>query len=439
MQKEVSPGILNYRSSEIINFQRFELNKIARGKPNLKYLEMKQLVLAFYRKLEDTDLRFERYLKNQIEWQNRLIAITGARGTGKTTMLLQHIKESFGNNPEEVLYVSLDNIYFTNHNLYDLADEFYAHGGKELYFDEVHKYPNWAQEIKNVYDDFPRLKIVFTGSSMLQIFKSDADLSRRVRHFQLFGLSFREFLIFEGLLPKTQLAYSLPDILENHVSIAQHLNEANTILPAFQRYLKYGYYPYYKEDLSGYNERVLQTFNAVMESDLPVVESIDFYSINRIKKLFYILSEMVPFTPNISQLSQMVDVTRVSLINYLQLLEKSHSVLLLKQKATGIRQMVKPEKIYLQNTNYSYALSAEQPDTGNLRETFFFNQLQQNHDVTYTEQTDFCVDGKYYFEIGGKNKTAGQIRNLNNAYLALDGLTTGFRNEIPLWLFGFLY
>ncbi len=400
---------------------------------------MKQLFSAFYRKLKETDMRFERYLKSQIDWNNRLTAITGARGTGKTTLLLQHIKEQYGNNPEDVLFVSLDNIYFTNNNLYSLADDFYSLGGRELYLDEVHKYPAWAQEIKNIYDDFPKLKMVFTGSSMLQIFKADTDLSRRVRHFQLFGLSFREFLIFEGLLQKTQVPFSLEDIRENHVSIAQKLNREITPLPAFQKYLQYGYYPYYQEDIAGYGERVLQTFNTVMESDLPNVESIDFYSISRIKKLFYILSEMVPFTPNISQLSQMVDVTRTSLMNYLQLLEKSHSVLLLKQKATGMRQMVKPEKIYLQNTNYNYALSAENPEIGNLRETFFFNQLQQNHEVTYTERTDFCIDGKYHFEIGGKNKTTKQIKDLNNAYLALDGLTIGFRNEIPLWLFGFLY
>lgn len=400
---------------------------------------MKQLFSAFHRKLEETDMRFERYLKSQIDWNNRLTAITGARGTGKTTMLLQHIKEQYGNNPENVLFVSLDNIYFSTNNLYALADVFYSLGGKELYFDEVHKYPNWAQEIKNIYDDFPKLKIVFTGSSMLQIFKADADLSRRVRHFQLFGLSFREFLIFEGLLRETQMPFLLEEILENHVSIAQKLLREITPLPAFLKYLQYGYYPYYQEDIAGYGERVLQTFNTVMESDLPNVENIDFYSINRIKKLFYILSEMVPFTPNISQLSQMVEVTRTSLMNYLQLLEKSHSVLLLKQQATGIRQMVKPEKIYLQNTNYNYALSEENPEIGNLRETFFFNQLQQNHKVTYTKQTDFCIDGKYYFEIGGKNKTTRQIKNLDNAFLALDGLTTGFRNEIPLWLFGFLY
>ena len=384
-------------------------------------------------------MRFERYLKSQIDWNNRLIAITGARGTGKTTMLLQHIKEHYGNNPQDVLYISLDNIYFSTNNLYSLADDFYSQGGKVLYIDEVHKYPTWSQEIKNIYDDFPTLKVIFTGSSMLQIFKADADLSRRVRHYQLFGMSFREFLIYESLLRKSQEAFSLDEILENHISISQKLIREITPLPAFQKYLQYGYYPYYQEDINGYGERVLQTFNTIMESDLPNVESIDFYSISRIKKLFYILSEMVPFTPNISQLSQMVDVTRQSLMNYLQLLEKAHSVLLLKQKATGIRQMVKPEKIYLQNTNYSYALSAENPEIGNLRETFFFNQLQQNHKVTCNEQADFCIDGKYYFEIGGKNKSTKQIKDLNNAYLALDGLTTGYRNEIPLWLFGFLY
>jgi predicted AAA+ superfamily ATPase len=400
---------------------------------------MKHLFSTFYRKLEETDMRFERYLKSQIDWNNRLIAITGARGTGKTTMLLQHIKEQYGNNPQEVLYISLDNIYFSNNRLYSLVDDFYSLGGKELYIDEVHKYSTWAQEIKNIYDDFPKLKVVFTGSSMLQIFKANADLSRRVRHFQLFGMSFREFLIYEGLLGKSQESFTFEEILENHISISQKLIEEITPLPAFQKYLQYGYYPYYKEDINGYGERVWQTFNTIMESDLPNVENVDFYSINRIKKLFYVLSEMVPFTPNISQLSQIVGVTRQSLMNYLQLLEKAHAVLLLKQKATGIRQMIKPEKIYLQNTNYSYALSAENPEMGNLRETFFFNQMQQNHDVTYNEQTDFCVDGNYYFEIGGKNKNVRQIKNLSHAYLALDGLTTGYRNEIPLWLFGFLY
>ncbi|MDL2239840.1 AAA family ATPase [Bacteroidales bacterium OttesenSCG-928-L14] len=400
---------------------------------------MKQLFSTFYRNLEETDMRFERYLKNQIDWNNRLIAITGARGTGKTTLLLQHIKSKYGNNPQEILYVSLDNIYFSVHTLYELANDFHLMDGKVLFLDEVHKYSTWAQEIKNIYDDFPKMKIVFTGSSILQIFKANADLSRRIRHYQLFGMSFREFLIYEGLLDNSQKSYSLDEILKNHILIAQQLLKEIKPLSAFQRYLQYGYYPYYKEDIYGYGERVMQTFNTIVETDLPTVEHIDYYSVSKIKKLFYILSTMVPFSPNISQLSQMVDVTRTSLMNYLLLLEKAHAVLLLKKEATGMRQMVKPEKVYLQNPNYCYALSSDNPDIGNLRETFFFNQLQQSHDVTYTEQTDFHIDGKSFFEIGGKNKTTQQIKNLNNAYLALDNLEIGFRNEIPLWLFGFLY
>jgi predicted AAA+ superfamily ATPase len=227
---------------------------------------MKQLFLSFYRKLSETDMRFERYLLKQIDWNNRLTAITGARGTGKTTLLLQHIKEMYGNNPEDILFVSLDNIYFTNNNLYTLASDFYTYGGRELYLDEVHKYPNWAQEIKNIYDDFPTLKVVFTGSSMLQIFNADGDLSRRVRHYQLFGLSFREFLIFEGIVPISQSIFSLEQILHHHIEIVNQITHSRSILSAFQKYLQYGYYPYYQEDIMGYSDRVLQTFNTVMEN-----------------------------------------------------------------------------------------------------------------------------------------------------------------------------
>jgi predicted AAA+ superfamily ATPase len=400
---------------------------------------MRQLFSVFYRQLEHVGMDFERYAAKAIAWDNRLISLTGARGTGKTTLLLQHIKQRYGNHPETVLYASMDSIYFTGNRLYDLATDFHLMGGKVLFLDEIHKYPNWTQEIKNIYDDFPEMKIVITGSSMLKIFQGHADLSRRVRHYQLFGMSFREFLIFERLLPPEQPSYRLEDILNSHVAIAQEILKSLKPVPAFKNYLQYGYYPYYREDIQGYYERVLQTFNTIVESDLPAVEGIDYYSINRIKKLFYILSSMVPFMPNISQLSQMVDVTRISLNNYLSLLEKSHAILLLNKEATGIRKMVKPDKIYLQNTNYACALSSGNPDTGNLRETFFYNQLQVLHKVNYTEETDFKVDDKYLFEIGGRNKTQKQIGGLPNAFLALDDVETGFKNEIPLWLFGFLY
>ncbi|GHV10102.1 ATPase AAA [Bacteroidia bacterium] len=400
---------------------------------------MKQLFPPFHRKLEQADDTFERYLTQAINWSNRLIAIVGARGSGKTTLLLQHIKKEYGTHPEDILYVSLDTIWFSDNRLYDLANQFSLMGGKVLFLDEVHKYPTWSREIKNIYDDFPELKVVFTGSSMLEIFRADADLSRRARRYVLQGMSFREYLIYEGLLKKDQTAYTLEDILNNHLALSQEICKKIKPLPAFKKYLQYGYYPYYKEDVAGYHERLMQTFNTIIETDLPSVEKIEMSSINRIKKLFFILSSLVPFTPNIAQLSQDVGVTRVSLMNYLYYLEKANAVLLLNKEASGMRQMQKPDKIYLQNTNYAYALASENVNIGNLRETFFFNQLQVKHQVTYTQETDFKIDNKYYFEIGGKNKGREQIQGLQNAFLALDDIETGLKNDIPLWLFGFLY
>jgi uncharacterized protein len=400
---------------------------------------MNSLFTAFYRRLDQIDDDFERYLIPDIRWNNRLIALTGARGSGKTTLLLQYIKHTFGTTPENVLYASLDNIWFTDNRLYALAEDFCTMGGKVLFLDEVHKYPDWSKEIKNIYDDFSELKVVFTGSSMLEIFKSDADLSRRAIHYSLEGMSFREFLIYEGLLSKDQPPFLLDDILKNHAAIAGDICSKIKPMPAFKNYLKYGYYPYYKEDVMSYPDRVLQTFNTIIETDLPSVERIDSYSIYKIKKLFYILSTLVPFVPNISKLSNDLGVTRVSLMNYLHYLDKAQAVMLLEKEANGMSGMVKPEKIYLQNSNYAYALSGEEQDTGNRRETFFFNQLRVKHAVTYTKETDFLIDGNYQFEIGGKNKNKAQIANLPNSYLALDDIERGFKNEIPLWLFGFLY
>ncbi|NDV57731.1 ATP-binding protein [Bacteroides sp. 519] len=400
---------------------------------------MKQLFSIFYKHLDRTSDCFERYLSKEIKWNNRLIAITGARGCGKTTLLLQHIKKEYGNYPENVLYVSLDNIWFTTHKLYDLAHDFQLMGGEYLYLDEVHKYANWSREIKNIYDDFPEISVVFTGSSMLEIFKSDADLSRRAVHYLLQGMSFREYLIFEGLLDATTSAYTLDEILTNHVPIAAEICKKLKPIPAFRNYLKYGYYPYYKEDKDTYLERVLQTFNTIIEGDLPNVANIDIHSVARIKKLFYILSSLVPFTPNISKLSKEMDITRPSLLNYLHYLDKAQAIMTLEKEASGMSQMVKPEKIYVQNTNYMYALDPEKVDIGNVRETFFFNQVRVKYPINYLPETDFKVSGKYCFEIGGKNKKQAQISNLQHAYLALDDIETGFRNEIPLWLFGMLY
>lgn len=398
---------------------------------------MKQLFATFYQLKERTSLEFVRYLYNEIRWNNRLIAITGARGTGKTTLMLQYIKEHYPGYGSEALYASLDNIWFATHSLYELADEFQKMGGKALFLDEVHKYPTWSREIKNIYDSFPDMKVVFTGSSLLEIHKGEADLSRRAVTYHLHGLSFREYLQFEYGYQLN--AVPLTDILTKHIEIAIEIGKQLKPLVAFKEYLTYGYFPFYKEDKVMYHERLLATLNTILDVDLPSTEKIDYYSVGKIKKLFAILAQLVPYIPNISMLSKEIEVSRISLLNFLTYLQKAQALLLLDKDAFGIKQLAKPEKIYLGNTNYAYALGGEKTDIGNVRETFFFNQTFVKHKVTYSAQIDFTLDETYNFEIGGKNKTKKQLAGVENGYLTLDNIELGFGNEIPLWLFGLIY
>jgi len=398
---------------------------------------MENLYKTFYQLLSRTNSDFVRYLYPKIRWNNRLIAITGARGAGKTTMILQHIKKTFGDAPKEALYVSLDNIYFSNNRLLDFAHDFDKMGGKYLFLDEVHKYENWSIEIKNIYDSLPDLKVVFTGSSMLEIYKGKADFSRRVAHYTLNGLSFREFLSFEKRLDFSVL--KLEDLLENHISIASQINRKIKPLPLFQQYLKEGFYPYYKEDSEIYLDRLLHTVNVVLETDLPAIENIEVQTIKKIKQLLFIIAQRVPFTPNIKELSEILEISRKSLLTYLVYLEKAQLVGLLQQDVSGLKTLTKPEKIYLDNSNLAFALETEKPDIGNIRETFFFNQLKTVGNVISGGKPDFKINNKYTIEVGGKNKGHEQIMGIQNAYLALDNLEYGFLNKIPLWLFGMLY
>jgi predicted AAA+ superfamily ATPase len=398
---------------------------------------MEELFDFFYRELRKTDLSFQRYLINEIDWNGRLSAITGARGTGKTTMILQYIKKTFGDLPKEALYVSLDNLWFSGNRLFDLANDFDKLGGKFLFIDEVHKYENWSQEIKNIYDCFSDMKVVFTGSSMLEIYKGNADLSRRAVHYNLNGLSFREFLLFEKGID-FQIV-TLEDLLNNHLTYASQVNDKIKPIPLFQQYLKEGYYPYYKSDKRFFLSKLANTVNLILESDLPAVEKIEMYSIRKIKKLLWIISQSVPFTPKITDLAANLGVSRNSLLNYLIILERGGLINLLQSGAKGINSLAKPEKIYLNNTNLAYALESEKPDMGNLRETFFFNQLKAVSEVTSASRADFTINNKYIFEVGGQSKGHEQIIGVENGYLALDNLEYGFGNRIPLWLFGMLY
>ena len=383
------------------------------------------------------DTSFKRYLWTKINWDNRLIAITGARGVGKTTLLLQYIKENLNELPDEVIYANMDDLYFAKNTLVDFADEFVKKGGKYLFLDEIHKYKNLSQEIKNIYDYFPDLKIVVTGSSALDIYRGKADLSRRAILYRLQGLSFREFieLKYNHHFPVLELN----DLLNNASQLIPPILEKIKPLKLFGEYLQIGYYPFFKEGEAEFQIRLKQTVNHLLDSDLPSVEKIDFNAVHYLRKLIAILAELVPYKPNIVNLSQQIGVSRETLLRYLYLLEKADLLMLLQTSTHGISKMNKPEKIYLNNPNLVYSLADNQSNQGTLRETFFLNQLQVLHSINGSEKSDFLVDDKYTFEIGGKNKTQKQITGIENAYLAADNIEYAQQNKIPLWLFGFLY
>jgi len=397
---------------------------------------MERLYEISAKKIENISLSFKRFLTSKINWKRRLIGIKGSRGTGKTTMLLQHIKENFGVS-EDVLYVSLDNIYFTSNTLVDLADRFEKTGGKYLFIDEVHKYPGWSREIKNIYDDYPELKIVFTGSSILEIDKSEVDLSRRSVIYDLPVLSLREYLeLSSGVKTGT---FSLSEIIKNHREIATEINKKVKPIKEFNQYNRNGCYPFFTEAPEEYYEHLLRIINLILETDLPAFASIDYYSVIKIKQLLYIISESVPFQPNIKKLSIQMGISRETFVRYLHALAKTQLISLLQKSTKGISKMGKPEKIYLNNSNLLYALQPGLVNEGTIRETFFQNQVSVLHKVEIPPNGDFVVDDKYVFEVGGRYKTKKQIVDVQNAFIVSDDIEYGFKNRIPLWMFGFLY
>ena len=397
---------------------------------------MDTLYSSFTLRIKNTPTAFRRYLIDAIDWSNRLIAIKGARGVGKTTLLLQYIKENLPLD-ETVLYASLDDLYFQTHRLVDLASDFVLQGGRYLFLDEVHKYPSWSTEIKNVYDNYQNLNIVFTGSSMLEIYRGDADLSRRAITYEMHGLSFREFLQLDQAVSLP--IFPLEDILTRHTSLAQTLSSDIKPIALFRQYLQYGYYPYFIENKKSYLQKVANTVNLILETDIPSVQKMDYSSVNKLKKLLYIIATTVPFKPNIAKLSEKIGSSRTSTLQYLDYLKNAHIINLLRSDTEGISYLTKPEKIYLNNTNLMYAIASDRADVGTLRETFFYNQLNLGHALSFGKAGDFVINKRYTVEVGGKNKTTQQIKDIPNAYVAADYLEIGFKNKIPLWLFGFLY
>ena len=387
-------------------------------------------------RMQRVPLQFSRFLIHRINWNERLIGISGARGTGKTTLLLQYMKSRVPKQAES-LYVSLDDIFFTETPLIFFAEEYYKKGGDYLFLDEVHKYPNWSQELKNIYDNIPDLKIVFTSSSALDIYKGSHDLSRRAIVYNLPGLSFREFIELKARFSFPALP--LEEILEGGKDLIYQVTEKTKPLQLFNEYLQTGYYPFFVESPDNYMLRLINIVNQVLENDLPTVFHIDFYSVLKIKKMLSVLSRVVPYKPNIQQLVAQSGASRDTLMKFLYYLEKAEIINWLTKDTFGINYLNKPDKLYLNNTNLMFALASDKPNTGNIRETFLLNQLRVKHKVTYPQTGDFLIDEKYLIETGGKNKTQKQIAGVENAFIAADDIEYATHNKIPLWLFGFLY
>ncbi len=389
---------------------------------------MNDIYQKYYTVLEHTPTGFNRYLYDKIAWESRMIGIVGARGIGKTTMILQHIKQVL--EVKKNLYVSADDLYFSEHTLYDLADDFYKNAGECLFIDEIHKYNNWSQELKNIYDTFPSLRVVFTGSSILDILKGSSDLSRRAVIYKMKGLSFREYLNFfhqQQIQP-----VSLEQILTHGVKLP-HIKHP---LPLFREYLKNGYYPFGQEQAFGI--RLEQIVVQTLETDIPQYAKLNVGTSRKLKRLLVIIAQSVPFKPNFSKIAKILGVSRSSLDDYFSYMEKAGLIAQLRSDTKGIRGLGKVDKVYLENPNLISALSSDRSNTGNIRETFFFNQMSVNHEVISSKTMDFKIKNMA-FEIGGKNKQQKQTNATANAFIVKDDIEYGHRNILPLWAFGLNY
>lgn len=377
-----------------------------------------------------------RFLYSEIDWTQPLIGIKGPRGVGKSTIMLQRIKDT---DPDGKFsfYISLDNLWFAEHSLIDLAESLVKEGVSHLYIDEVHRMPGWERQVKNLYDSYPELHVVFSSSSLLIIDHSIGDLSRRVSMYSLPGLSFREFLMFEGKDAPQRL--ELPDILYLHETIAPSISSGLDVLPAFRKYMERGFYPFYRSmKANDYFCRLEQTVATVIDSDIPAVETkIDYETLIKAKRLVGIIAGTLPFIPNISTLAGNMGTNRAQILKLLDLLDRAGIIRQVFNAVNSPKSLAKPQKILLDNSTLMYALGTPQIEAA--RESMFASFLGVSHHVGFAKDGDFIIDGRYLFEIGGKGKGFAQIRNIPDSFVAADDIEFGFGNKIPLWLFGFLY
>ena len=384
--------------------------------------------------LKGINNNFRRYLDKDINWDHRMLGIKGPRGAGKTTLILQHLKYDL--NQSEALYVTADHTWFYSNSLIDIANEWTKLGGKYLFIDEVHKYPQWSRELKNIYDGFPSLKVVFTASSALEIYRGESDLSRRVISYALSGLSFREYLKF---MENSEFkVLSISEILKNHTDIANSINEKIKPLAMFKKYLEYGYLPIITEGYNTYKMKLNGIINTIVDTDLAYITGYNSGTSIKLKKLLGVIAQSAPFKPNIASIAGKLDLSRDSVYQYIYRLRDAGLLNTLSFEGKGVSTLQKPEKLYLENTNLSYVLQ-QLPDTGNLRETFVLNQLlNSGNKVFATKAGDFQTD-ELTIEVGGKNKSEQQVKHLSKYMVAADNIESGYGNKIPVWLLGFLY
>ena len=388
-----------------------------------------QLFEFMEEQLRQTPTRFHRYAYPQIDWEGRLTGIVGPRGVGKSTMMLQYILEHRLEGSH--LYVSADSPYFATHNLVDLVDDFVKEGGMHLYIDEVHKYAGWSRELKQIYDVYSKLKVTFTGSSVLDITKGEADLSRRAVIEQMQGLSFREYLEFRHdiVMP----VYDLDDIVSHRVVLPQEIEHP---LPYFRAYLADGYYPFAHE--GRFVTRMLQVVNQTIEVDIPQFADMRASTARKLKQMLAIVSNIAPVKPNADSLAREIGISKNNVPDYLVYLERAGMIGLLRDDTTGLIALGKVEKVYVDNPSLMTALANGVPDVGNMRETFFYNQMRVRNQITASRVSDFKI-GKYTFEVGGRIKGKKQIQDINNGYVVKDDIEFGGGNVIPLWHFGLNY
>lgn len=378
-----------------------------------------------------------REIMDTIKWEKQIVAIRGSRGVGKTTIMRQYIKQKYGVNAGEALYCVMDSMYFTNHNLLDLADRFHQMGGKHLFLDEVHRYPTWSREIKEIMDLYPDLKITFTGSSLIQILNADADLSRRVLSYTMKGLSFREFLQFyKGIrLPK----YDLDNVLSHYDDICNDVNKLCRPQSLFEEYLRVGYFPFFDGNEEEYYSRIENVIDFIVDQELPLFCGIEPSNTRKIKAMIQFLADSHPFELNIAKLSARLELNKHTVLGYINCLGRAELLQLLYSDSKTITRLQKPDKIYLHNPNMFYALGYGDK-IGTIRECFFVNQISVNHTVEYGKtQGDFIVDGKITIEVGGKDKTFEQVADLPDFYIMADRMEFAVGKKLPLWLAGMVY